>query len=65
MEVPRYTLEGHPLENKSVTDYLGVTIDSQLTFRQHVARVTSRAYGALKTLCSVLARNCKPNGAKV
>ena len=48
-------LEGHPLENKSVTDYLGVTIDSQLTFRQHVARVTSKAYGALKTLCHVKA----------
>ena len=48
-------LEGHPLENKSVTDYLGVTIDSQLTFRQHVARVTSRVYGALKTLCHVKA----------
>ena len=48
-------LEGHPLENKSVTDYLGVTIDSQLTFRQHVASVTSKAYVALKTLCHVKA----------
>ena len=48
-------LEGHLLENKSVTDYLGVTVDSQITFRQHVARVTSRAYGALKTLCHVKA----------
>ena len=48
-------LEGHQLENKSVTDYLGVTYDSQLTFRQHVARVTSKAYGALKTLCHVKA----------
>ena len=32
-----------------------MTIDSQLTFRQHVARVTSKAYGALKTLCHVKA----------
>ena len=48
-------LQGHPLENKSVTDYLGVTTDSQLTFRQHVARVTSKVYGALKTLCHVKA----------
>ena len=48
-------LEGHPLENKSVTNYFGVTIDSQLTFRQHVARVTSKAYRVLKTLCHVKA----------
>ena len=40
-------MEGHPLENKSVTNYLGVTIDSQLTFTKHVARPTSKAYGAL------------------
>ena len=32
-----------------------MTIDSQLTFRQHVARVISKAYGALKTLCHVKA----------
>ena len=41
-------LDGHPLENKSVTDYLGVTIDSQLTFRQHVAKFTSKAYGVIE-----------------
>ena len=43
-------LDGSPLRTVSEFRYLGVLLDSDLSFKNHINYITSRAYGALCTL---------------
>ena len=42
--------DGSPLQSVSEVKYLGVLLDSTLSFRKHIDCITSQAYGALSTL---------------
>ena len=42
-------LDGSPLRTVSEFRYLGVLLDSNLSFKSHINSITSRAYGALYT----------------
>ena len=46
-------LDGSPLKTVSEICYLGVHIDSALSFKNHINSIISKAYGALKTLSRV------------
>ena len=46
-------LDGSPLKTVSEICYLGVHIDSALSFKNHINCIISKAYGALKTLSRV------------
>ena len=50
---PRVLLNGIELGIKSSTNYLGVTIDCDLTWKEHIKKITGTAYGALKSLSLV------------
>ena len=43
-------LNGLPLQTVTEIHYLGVIIDSKLSFKSHISSIISKAYGALKTL---------------
>ena len=43
-------LNGLPLQTVTEIRYLGVIIDSKLSFKSHISSIISKAYGALKTL---------------
>ena len=43
-------LDGSPLRIVAEFRYLGVLLDSDLSFKSHINFITSRAYGALYTL---------------
>ena len=46
----KVSLEGSPLDFVTEFKYLGVTIDSSLTFKKHNSNITFKTYGVLSTL---------------
>lgn len=55
------TIEGKRIEWKSVIKYLGVHIDTKLTFKQHIENTISKVEKIMKILYSIINRRSKLN----
>ena len=45
--LPNYTLDGEPIQLKNATKYLGVQIDNQLKWKDHISQVSSKVVLAI------------------
>ena len=45
--LPNFTLEGKPIQHKNATKYIGVQIDDQLKWKDHISQVSSKVVGAI------------------
>ena len=45
---PNFALDGEPIQQKIATKYLGVQIDDQLTWKDHISQVSSKVVRAIE-----------------
>ena len=45
--LPNFTLDGEPIQHKNATKYLGVQIDNQLKWKDHIFQVSSKVVRAI------------------
>ena len=45
--MPNFTLHGEPIQHKNATKYLGVQIDNQLKWKDHISQVSSKVVHAI------------------
>lgn len=64
-DTPTITLNGETVSWDSSSVYLGVVLDSKLTWKDHVNRVTSKANGKLAALRPILRSKSMPMNSKL
>ena len=57
-------IKEQPIEWNKTVKYLGVEIDSKLTFKEQAAKVVAKAYGARSGLAPILNNRATPHQAK-
>ena len=45
--LPNSTLDGEPIQHKNATKYIGVQIDDQLKWKDHISQVSSKVVRAI------------------